>query len=120
LRLKGSKLVEEVMVLKRARSAAPDIERRLPDLQPPEEVERGNFARSLCPCHAGWEVFEQHVGLVIRLLSDRSHVVRAQALHVFEDAVRMQAAEDLRYYLRPEKRKLVRSERVTFGPWRRG
>lgn len=94
------------MVLKRTRGAATDIERRLPDLQSPDEVERGNFARSLCPCHAGWEAFEQHVGLVIRLLSDRSDVVRAQALHVFDEAVRMQAAEDLRYYLEAGEEKI--------------
>jgi hypothetical protein len=94
------------MVLKRARWATPDIERRLPDLQSPDEVARGNVARSLCPCHAGWEVFEQHVGLVFRLLRDPSHVVRAHALHVFEDAARMQSAEDLRYYLEAGEEKI--------------
>jgi hypothetical protein len=94
------------MVAKRARWATSNIERRLPDLQSPDEVVRGDVARSLCPCHAGWEVFEQHVGLVFRLLRDPSHVVRAHALHVFEDAARMQATEDLRYYLEPGEEKI--------------
>ena len=89
------------MVKKRARWAAPDIERLLPDLQSPDEEVRGEAVRALCPCHAGWEVFEGHVGDVLRLLRDRSRGVRAQALHVFEDAARMQSAADLRYHLEP-------------------
>lgn len=103
------------MVAKRARWAKPDIKGRLQDSQSPDEVVRGDFARALCPCHAGWELFEQHVGVVFRLLRDPSHVVRAHALHVFEDAARMQSAEELHYYLGPgeekigEKRALHRS-----------
>lgn len=92
------------MVKKRARWATSNIERRV--LQSPDEVVRGDVARSLCPCHAGREVFEQHAGLVFQLLRDPSHVVRAHALHVFEDAVRMQAAEDLRYYLEAGEEKI--------------
>jgi hypothetical protein len=87
------------MVQKRARWAAPDIERRLPDLQSPDEEARAHAVRSLCPCHAGWEAFEGHVGDVLRLLRDRSRGVRAHALHVFEDAARMQSAADLSYHL---------------------
>lgn len=108
------------MVAKRARWATSNIERRLPDLQSPDEVVRGDVARSLCPCHAGWETFEQNVRLVFRLLRDPSHVVRAHALHVFEDAARMHAAEDLRYYLEAGEEKLGRSGHVTFGLWSRG
>jgi hypothetical protein len=87
------------MVTKRARWAKPDISRSVADLQAADEVVRGHAVRSLCPCHVGWEVFEQHVDVVLRRLRDRSHVVRAHALHVFEDAVVMQSAEDLRFYL---------------------
>jgi len=94
------------MVKKRARWATSNIERRLPDLQSPDEVVRGDVARALCPCHADWEVFEQHVGLVFRLLRDPSHVVRAHALHVFEDAARMTLAEDLRYHLEAGEEKI--------------
>jgi hypothetical protein len=103
------------MVQKRSRWAPSTIERRLPDAQSPDEVVRGNVARGLCPCHAGWEVFERHVGLVFRLLRDPSHVVRAHALHVFEDAAQMMLAEDLRYQVEAgeerigEKRAFLRS-----------
>ena len=95
----ASRLVELVMVKKRARWATPDIRRLVADLQVSDEVVRGDTVRSLCPCHAGWEVFEQHVGVVLRKLRDSSHVVPADALHVFEDAARMLATEDLQYYL---------------------
>ena len=87
------------MVKKRARWAAPNIERIIPDLQSPDEEVRGDAVRALCPCHAGWEVFEQQVGVVLLSLRDRSRSVRAHALHVFEDATRMQSAADLRYHL---------------------
>ncbi len=80
-----------------------------------DKVERRDGVRALCPCHAGWEVFEQNVSVVRRLLKDRSQVVRADAQHVFEDAAQMQATEDLQYYLAAgeerigEKRVLGRS-----------
>ena len=92
-------LVELVMVKKRAHWDSPDIKRSVADLQVSDEVVRGDAVRSLCPCHVGWEVFEQHVGVVLQLLRDPSHIVRAHALHVFEDAARMQSAEDLRFYV---------------------
>ena len=85
------------MVQKRSRWTPSTIEQRLPDARSPDEVVRGDVARGLCPCHVGWEVFERHVSLVFQLLKDPSHVVRAQALHVFEDAGRMTLAEDMRY-----------------------
>jgi hypothetical protein len=84
---------------KRARWAAPDIRRLFTDLEVSDEAVRGDAVRSFCPCHAGWEVFEQHVSVVLQALRDRSRVVRGHALHVFEDAARMQSSGDLRYYL---------------------
>jgi len=86
---------------KRARWARPDINDLMGDLQVSDEVRRGEGVRGLCPCHAGWEVFEQHVKEVVHSLKDSSRVVRAHALHVFEDAARMQSAADLRYSLEP-------------------
>ena len=90
---------EEVMAKKHDACAEIDLERLLADLQSPDEDVRGDAVRSLCPCHAGWEVFEQHVLVVQRLMRDRSRAVRAQALHVFEDAARMQLARDINYFL---------------------
>ncbi len=68
-----------------------DLERVLLDLQSPDETVRAKAVRSLCPCHAGWQLFEQHLDLVARLKKDPSPVVRANALHVFEDAGEMQS-----------------------------
>ena len=86
------------MVKKRERWAVPEVERLLPDLQSSDEEARGEAVRALCPCHAGWEAFEAHVGEVLRMLRDPSRAVRAHALHVFEDASRMCSAADLGYY----------------------
>ncbi len=94
------------MVTKRVRWAAPDVERQLPDLQSPDEEARGDAVRGLCPCHAGWEAFEEHVGDVLRMLKDPSRGVRAHALHVFEDAARMQIAADLSYHLEPGEERI--------------
>jgi hypothetical protein len=87
------------MVTKRSRWAAPDVENLLPNLQSADEEARGRAVRGLCPCHAGWKAFEGHVSDVLRMLRDPSRVVRAHALHVFEDATRMQSTADLSYYL---------------------
>ncbi len=86
------------MVAKRSRWAVPDIERCLTDVHSTDEDARGRGVRGFCPCHAGWEAFEAHVGEVLRAMRDPSRAVRAQALHVFEDATRMCSAADLGYY----------------------
>ena len=86
------------MVAKRSRWKLTDVESRLPDLQSPDEGARADAVRAFCPCHAGWEAFESHVGEVLRALRDPSRAVRAHALHVFEDASRMRAAAELVYY----------------------
>jgi len=71
----------------------------------PEAV-RGDAVRYLCPCHAGWELFEEHVGVLHRLLKDPSDVVRRHALHVFEDAARMQSRGDLEYCVEADEEKI--------------
>ena len=94
------------MVLKRSRWPKPDIERAVADSEVSEEVLRGDAVRAFCPCRAGWSDFEQHINLVTRGLRDSSRIVRRNALHVFEDAVRMQLAEDLQYYIEDGEEKL--------------
>lgn len=61
------------------------------DIQSPDSKVRARAVRSLCPCHAGWEVFEQNIGIVNQLKKDPCSKVRANALHVFEDAIEMQS-----------------------------
>ncbi|HZT40807.1 MAG TPA: hypothetical protein VFA07_01390 [Chthonomonadaceae bacterium] len=72
--------------------SAPDLNRILQDLQSPDESLRAKAVRSLCPCHAGWPLFEQHIPLVEALKKDPSSTVRANARHVFEDAAEMQSS----------------------------
>ena len=91
---------------KRARWARPNAETRVHNFQSPDDEARGDAVRGFCPCHAGWEVFESHVSDVLRMLRDRSRGVRAQALHVFDDAARMQMQEELKYYLEPGEEKI--------------
>ena len=81
-----------------ARWARPDISDIVANLQVNDAVMRGDAVRSLCPCHAGWDLFEEHIGKLHQLLRDRNHLVRRHALHVFEDAARMQSAGELDYY----------------------
>jgi hypothetical protein len=100
------------MVKKRVRWAAPDIGDLLPDLQSPDEEVRGAAVRGFCPCHAGWEAFEGHVGDVLRMSRDPSRGVRAHALHVFEDAARMQHAAEFEYDIR-EAEEMVRRKRAS-------
>ena len=42
--------------------------------------------RALCPCHSGWQPFEQYLKTVAELQKDESPIVRRAAIHVFEDA----------------------------------
>ena len=82
----------------------------------PDEEERGDAVRGLCPCHAGWEAFESHVGDVLRALRDRSREVRAQALHVFGDAARMQHAAEAVYDAQEFEEMLRRKRASRFRP----
>lgn len=82
---------------KHADCAASDTVRLMSDLRSPDEAVRAGAVRSLCPCHAGWELFEQHVREVLRLEKDRSRFVRMNALHVFYDAAKMQTEGELVY-----------------------
>ncbi len=91
------------MVAKRTRWKLTDPESSLPDLKSPDEEARGYAVREFCPCHAGWEAFEKHVGEVMRAMRDPSRFVRAGALHVFDDAAKMQREADLSYYQADEE-----------------
>lgn len=84
-----------------ARWARPDSKTILGNLNVSDEDVRGDAVRYFCPCHAGWELFEEQVSVLKKLLKDPSDVVRRKALHVFEDANRMHSRSDLDYYLEP-------------------
>lgn len=97
---------------KRAACAAVDSERPIPGLRSPDETIRAKAVRSLCPCHAGWELFEQHLSVVSGLEKDSSPAVRAHALHVLEDAMRMHGVGDPGYR-REIAEGMVRKKRVS-------
>ena len=89
-----------------ARWARPDIKDLVTRIQESDDGVGGDGVRSFCPCHAGWEAFEQNIRIVLRHLKNPNRLVRADALHVFEDAARMQIAEELKYYVEAGETKI--------------
>jgi hypothetical protein len=84
--------LEDALKRKKPTACVPiDREQLLQDIQSPDEQVRARAVRSLCPCHAGWEVFETHLDVVSRLTKDPDREVRKNALHVFEDAGEMES-----------------------------
>lgn len=55
----------------------------------------------LCPCYAGWDAFEKNVRFVLLKQRAGTRAERAYALHVMEDAMRIQSLSDLQYALEP-------------------
>jgi hypothetical protein len=51
----------------RRKKKCPDVDRELllSDLELPDELVRARAVGSLCPCHKGWELFEQYVNIVV-------------------------------------------------------
>ncbi len=89
-----------------ARWARPEIKDLVAGMQESEDGVGSDGVRSFCPCHAGWDVFEQNIRIVLRHLKNPNRRVRADALHVFEDAARMQIAQDLKYYVEAGETKI--------------
>ena len=94
------------MVLKRERWSKPDVKQIEADLQVTDQVVRRKAVGSLCPCLAGWDLFEDKVDVVIRSLRDPSRDVRRNALHVLEEAAVMQSREVLKNYLEAGEEKI--------------
>ena len=67
-----------------------DRDQLLLDLQSSDEATRARAVRAICPCHAGWQAFEEHMKIVAALQKDASPLVRDVARHVFEDAAEME------------------------------
>jgi hypothetical protein len=65
---------------------APDPDVLLAQLRSADEEERVKALHRVCPCAAGFLVYEQFRGEVKRLQKDSSLRVRAAALHVEQDA----------------------------------
>ena len=67
-----------------------DLERALTNLRAADEAARAQAARELCPCRTGWNVFEQNLDTLRSMTKDPSPLVRANALHVFDDAFELE------------------------------
>ncbi len=67
-----------------------NIECVLADLSAPDEQTRARAVRNLCPCRVGYAIYEQYRPEVKRLQKDASALVRKAALHVEEDAFRLE------------------------------
>ena len=63
-----------------------DIERILAEMRSEDEVTRANAVRQICPCRMPWEVFDRLRKAAKPLQKDLSPLVRANALHIEEDA----------------------------------
>jgi hypothetical protein len=100
---------------KKCAAVAVDLERLLLDLQSPDETVRTKAVGSLCPCHAGWERFEQLFSVVSQLTQDSSPAVRVRALHVYEDALKIQSIEDFGHRLEAVEEKLRQKRASRFG-----
>ncbi len=77
----------------RAKALEPDVNRIVADFKAPDEASRGKAVRQVCPCRMGWEVFQETMEDLQKMTKDPSPYVRAQALHVFEDAYGLQRME---------------------------
>ena len=77
-------------------SSAADIARLLAAMQLPDEHTGAEAVRQVCPCRMPWDVFRQVRKAAQRLRDDPSPLVRANALHIEEDAREVEALEALR------------------------
>lgn len=73
-----------------------DIERILADMQSEDEATRANAVRQICPCRMPWEMFDRLRKAAKPLQKDPSPLVRANALHIEEDAREVASLEAIR------------------------
>jgi hypothetical protein len=90
----------------------PDMDAILRDIESPDETVRASAVRTLCPCRSGWDYFEANLPLIRQLQKDASPLVRASALHLFEDADEMQT-EGLPTNPREVHNEMLRTKRAS-------
>jgi hypothetical protein len=71
------------------------IEHVLQQMHSPDEQDRAQAVRQVCPCHVPWDVYFAMRKAASRLKQDPSPLVRANAWHVEEDARELAALEAL-------------------------
>ena len=81
------------MAKRRGRGCAPDLEAVLTQLRSADEDARVKALHRVCPCAAGFLVYERFRGEVRRLQKDPSPRVRVAAVHVEQDACLIEELE---------------------------
>jgi hypothetical protein len=72
---------------------APDLDAVLAQLRSPDPHDRVRGLHRVCPCGAGFPLYERFRGEVMRLQKDSDPGVRAAALHVERDACQIESIE---------------------------
>src|SRR5207249_8345901 len=72
-----------------------DVQRLLADMKSPNEMTRAVAVREICPCRMPWEVFDRLRRAAKPLQKDPSPVVRANALHIEQDAREVASMESM-------------------------
>ena len=81
------------MAKRHLRKPPPDLAAVLGGLRSPDEHSRVEALHAVCPCAAGYQLYAQLRDEVRRLQKDPSPRVRAVALHVEDDAGRIEEIE---------------------------
>ena len=92
-RLPGRRIYAPGMGKRHGRKPPPDPGAVLAGLRSPDEQARIRALHAVCPCAAGFWLYEQLRGEVRQLQKDPSPRVRAVALHVAQDAGRIEEIE---------------------------
>jgi hypothetical protein len=72
-----------------------EIARILTDMRSDDEATRANAVRQICPCRMPWENFDRLRKAARPLRNDPSPLVRANALHIEQDAREVASMEAL-------------------------
>jgi hypothetical protein len=99
-----------------------DVERILTGMQSGDEIARANAVREICPCRMPWEIFDRLRKAARPLRKDPSLLVRANALHIEEDARHIASLEALSERLQEweEREEETRPQPDRRGRTRRG
>jgi len=73
---------------------AQKLERILAEMCSPDENVRAEAVRHLCPCRVPWPIYQQNIGSVQALQKDPSPQVQRSALHLAEDALKLERMEE--------------------------
>ena len=89
--------------------AETDVEQILAAMQSDDEVTRAHAVQQICPCRMPWPIFHRLRKAAKRLQNDPSHLVRAHAQHIEEDARAVASMESTLERTREREEKYART-----------